>query len=68
MRPITRISELPDDIRVLAERNRENYSPGRNEDRLYVAFAWNNTPEGYQFWQNIYGEKEVIQEDDQIIM
>ena len=79
MQRITNISELPDDIRSLAEYNREHHSYrgiDNDTDNINLAFEWASTPQGHEYWSEIFNGEEVInserykptQTDDQIIM
>jgi hypothetical protein len=47
-----KISELPPEIRALAEKNRaaDKVVPGNQSDDLCNAFQFNETPEGLAFW------------------
>lgn len=48
----TRISELPDDLRILAEIRREQCPlSDKNEDILPKAFLYSQTPERRPFWK-----------------
>ena len=55
---ILNISELPQEIKTLAEANREDYRNKHRiekiEDSLISAFEWQNTIQGYGFWDDIY--------------
>lgn len=68
------ISELPEDIRILAEINRKDYKDKHEiytyTDDISAAFHWANSPQGHDFWSNIYHStgRQTIQSDDQIIM
>lgn len=46
------ISQLPPDLRALAELRRKEQPKfwKVNKDDLFDAFAWGNTPEDYDFW------------------
>lgn len=85
MEQILNISQLPPDIRVRAEYNREHYphlrygsSISKDVDDINMAFVWSLTPQGHDFWYNIYTGTNhrrdpspyihrEIQTDDQII-
>ena len=47
-----KISELPPEIRALAEKNRaaDTVQRGNQSDYLVNAFQFNDTPEGFDFW------------------
>ena len=50
----TRISELPDDLRILAEIRREQCPlSDKNEDILPKAFLYSQTPEKRAFWVEV---------------
>lgn len=74
MERILNISQLPPDIAILAEINRKAF---KDKDEVYVyiddiaaAFNWGTSPQGHDFWSNIYygSIQQTIQSDDQIIM
>jgi len=48
-----KISELPPEIRELAEKNRaaDTVEPGNKWDSLHAAFDWDKTPEKKDFWR-----------------
>ena len=60
MKEWTKISDLPAWLRVKAKTNialdkrRGGDNKDRKEDRLLYAFKWSLTPEGYEYWHNIY--------------
>lgn len=63
---MTLISELPDEIRILAEKRRKEYyfpAHGSDNDNLLWAFDWDNTPEGDEYWRRLSGED--LDEDDE---
>jgi hypothetical protein len=50
----TRISELPEGLRQLAERRRSETPIGeKNEDVLAKAFLYSQTPENRPFWVEV---------------
>ena len=49
------ISELPEEVRKIAERRRKDYALDENEyDNLLNAFSWVKTPEKHHIWNEIY--------------
>ena len=66
-----RISELPPDIREIAlQRQRECKDElcDKYSDDLSNAFIWEVTPEGHDFWSDLYDKEISKQTDDQIVM
>lgn len=60
-----KISELPPDLRELAERRRlEQRGRDCDTDKLSSAFVWQLTPEGEEFWQRVnMGENPLVEID-----
>ena len=54
------ISELPSEIRELAERRRIEQNPKCKEDLLSIAFHWFITPERAEFWGEIVKENYAV--------
>jgi hypothetical protein len=53
-----KISDLPEGLRQLAEKRREEYPevsvyPGTEPDHMYNQFIYDDTPEGFDFWNQI---------------
>lgn len=51
------ISDLPAGLKELAEKRRQEYlskcKQNISSDRIFSAFVWIDTKEGYNFWDNI---------------
>lgn len=47
----TLISQLPEEIRKKAISNRQAHDKASINNVLGTAFAWVNTPEGYDYWE-----------------
>lgn len=58
------ISELPENIKELAILRRNEYAKRNNIneeiDNLLHAFTWINTPEGQNFWHDIYRGRSYL--------
>lgn len=48
-----KISELPEDIRLIAEKRREEGFMNKDSDQLSRAFSWGDAPEGPELWYYI---------------
>jgi len=49
-----RISELPEPYKSLANSRRDADSVAQETDTLAEAFTWSDTPEGGEFWRDVY--------------
>lgn len=55
-----KISELPQDLKEKAlEYQRNNLSSDKKTDSLAVAFDWEHTKEGYDFWNAIHQAESI---------
>lgn len=55
------LQELPEDIKEKALLNYSTEDPSKEDDNydlmseaLFCAFVWSGTPEGHDFWENLY--------------
>jgi len=49
-----KISELPSEIKEKAIAYRKEYCNPDTEDCLHAAFSWQETDEGYNFWNRLH--------------
>jgi len=49
-----KISELPGEIKEKAIAYRKEYCNPETEDNLEIAFSWQETKEGYNFWLELH--------------
>jgi len=49
-----KISELPSEIKEKAIAYRKEYCNPETEDNLEIAFSWQETDEGYNFWLELH--------------
>ena len=67
---IMKISELPEKVKAKAleyqrnelnNSNKNNYKYNQNTDCLTIAFNWNNTKEGFEYWMDWDSKKSENQ-------
>ena len=59
-----KISELPEEVKAKAleyQKNERNPFFNNESDDLKVAFEWNNTEEGYDYWGKWYDKKITLE-------
>lgn len=54
------ISQMPAELKALAELRRAENAWSVDEDCLADAFGWGSTPEGDYFWQQVWEDSPLL--------